>query len=108
MPPLPGVGEEVTGKVSRVVGYGVFLDLDGGKGRALLHVDEVAVKDEDAGREPNVRALFKEGDELAVRPCACLGRRCLFRRPISGLHPWPLRRVRPCLYLLDMESAHAP
>ena len=48
------------------------------QGRALLHVDEVAVKDEDAGREPNVKAMFKEGDAITVRarlpPCC--------RRPI--------------------------
>lgn len=42
------------------------------QGRALLHVDEVAVKDEDAGREPNVKAMFKEGDAITVRGCAFL------------------------------------
>ena len=68
-PPMPSVGEEVTGKVTRIVGYGVFLDLDKG-GRAMLHVDEVAVKPEDEGKEPNVRALFKEGDALTVRGLA--------------------------------------
>lgn len=34
-PPLPGVGEEVSGKVSRIVGYGVFIDLDGNKVRMI-------------------------------------------------------------------------
>ena len=66
LPPLPGVGDEVTGKVGRIMGWGLFMDLEGGL-RAMLHVDEVAVKPGEEGRDPNVRAMFKEGDELKVR-----------------------------------------
>lgn len=61
----------MTGKVQRIMGYGLFLDLAGGL-RAMLHVDEVAVKPGEEGREPNVRAMFKEGEELTVR-AACAG-----------------------------------
>ena len=64
------VGDEVSGKVSRIMGYGLFLDLEGGL-RAMLHVDEVATKPGEEGREPNVRAMFKEGDELKVRRLCC-------------------------------------
>ena len=65
--PLPAVGDEVTGKVQRLAGYGVFVELENNV-RGLLHVDEVAVPEGDTSREPNIRAMFSEGDEVKVRP----------------------------------------
>lgn len=65
--PLPAVGDEITGKVSRTAGWGVFVDLENNI-RGLLHADEVAVPEGGGGRDPNIRAMFSEGDEIKVRP----------------------------------------
>lgn len=64
--PLPSVGTEVTGKVTRTAGFGVFLEFGEGL-RGLLHVDEMVVPGDENGREPNVQALFNVGDEVKVR-----------------------------------------
>ncbi|KAK9914903.1 hypothetical protein WJX75_002062 [Coccomyxa subellipsoidea] len=64
--PLPAVGDEITGKVSRTAGWGVFVDLENNI-RGLLHADEVAVPEGGGGRDPNIRAMFSEGDEIKVR-----------------------------------------
>lgn len=69
--PLPSVGDEVTGKVSRTAGFGVFIDLENGV-RGLLHVDEVAVPENDTGRDPNIKAMYNPGDEIKVRACSIL------------------------------------
>lgn len=64
--PLPAVGDEVTGKVNRTAAYGVFVDLENNI-RGLLHVDEVAIPEGDSSREPNLRAMFSEGEAIKVR-----------------------------------------
>jgi hypothetical protein len=59
------VGEELTGRVSRVAPFGVFLEF-ADRLRGLLHADEVVVPGDDSGREPNIPALFNVGDEVKV------------------------------------------
>ena len=98
--PLPAVGDEVTGKVNRTAAFGVFVDLENNI-RGLLHVDEVVVPEGDKSREPNLRAMFSEGEEVKVR----LGR----RRPSLCLSMSPCRspywvRVSVCMYAAHLSQ----
>ena len=54
------VGSEVTGKVSRIVEFGLFVDLGGVDG--LVHLSEISWD-----RKANHKKLFTEGDSVTVR-----------------------------------------
>jgi len=55
------VGSELTGKVTKVVSYGAFLDV-GAKVNALLHISRISQK-----KITNIREWVNEGDEVTVR-----------------------------------------
>lgn len=122
------MGDEVTGKVNRTAAYGVFVDLENNI-RGLLHVDEVTIAEGDSSREPNLRAMFSEGEEIKVRlgrpqesaslcrpsmsPCYFLmvagGHYVRFNRPEQSLH-LGVDCVRSTLHvgLSLMRVSHAP
>lgn len=63
------VGEEVTGTVYKVHGWGAFFDLPGGFS-GLLHISEMTdVKTDSADPDslPNAADYITEGDDVAVR-----------------------------------------
>ena len=55
------VGGIYTGKVSRIVTFGAFIDLGGGK-EGLLHISKIAKE-----RINKVEDVFKVGDEVTVK-----------------------------------------
>lgn len=54
--PKPAVGTVLKGRVRRVEKFGVFVDLEGGKGSGLAHISEVA-----DGFVSNLESMFKVG-----------------------------------------------
>ena len=54
------VGSEITGTVSRIVDFGIFVDLGGVDG--LVHVSEISWD-----RKSNHKKMFTEGDSVTVR-----------------------------------------
>lgn len=57
------VGEELTGKVARVMPYGVFVTVNEDGVEGLLHESEVKTDE----IQPNLRNMFAEGQEVQVR-----------------------------------------
>ena len=78
-----GTGSEITGTVSRIVDFGIFVDLGGVDG--LVHLSEVSWD-----RKENHKKMFKEGDSVTVRILKIDNEKQKISLSIKDLHgnPW--------------------